>query len=111
MRTPREPVEVAGQAIRPGRVLYLLVGSANRDPERFAEPDRFDIARTPNPHLSFGAGIYHCLGATLARAEGVAVLSGLLARTREITLAGEPRRRPRFNFRTYDEVPLHVLPS
>jgi cytochrome P450 len=111
MRSPLEPVQVGGRNIRPGRVLYLLVGSANRDPEQFADPDRFDIGRAPNPHLSFGAGVYRCVGAALARAEGVAVFDRLLATTRGIEFAGEPVRRPRFNFRTYDSVPLHVRPA
>ncbi|MFE9655852.1 cytochrome P450 [Micromonospora sp. NPDC006431] len=108
MRSPVEPVEVAGRTVRPGRVLYLLVGSANRDPEQFGEPDRFDVGRRPNQHLSFGAGVYHCLGAALARAEGVAVFDRLLRRTSAIEFDGEPARRPRFNFRTYDHVPLAV---
>ncbi|MCI4066444.1 cytochrome P450 [Micromonospora sp. R77] len=111
MRSPLEPIQVGGRNIRPGRVLYLLVGSANRDPEQFTDPDRFDIGRTPNPHLSFGAGVYRCVGAALARAEGVAVFDRLLATTRDIGFAGEPVRRPRFNFRTYDRVPLHVRPA
>jgi len=111
MRSPTEPVEVAGQVVRPGRVLFLLVGSANRDATAFDRPDEFDIGRSPNPHLSFGAGMYHCLGAALARAEGAAMLDRLLTRTREVVLAGEPVRRPRFNFRTYDRVPVRVRPA
>ncbi|MEU7620170.1 cytochrome P450 [Micromonospora rifamycinica] len=111
MRSPLEPVEVAGRVVRPGRVLYLLVGSANRDPGQFPEPDRFDVGRRPNQHLSFGAGVYHCLGAALARAEGVAVFDRLLRRTSAIEFDGEPERRPRFNFRTYDQVPLVVRPA
>ncbi|MEV6798326.1 cytochrome P450 [Micromonospora rifamycinica] len=111
MRSPLEPVEVAGRVVRPGRVLYLLVGSANRDPGQFPEPDRFDVGRRPNQHLSFGAGVYHCLGAALARAEGVAVFDRLLRRTSAIEFDGEPERRPRFNFRTYDRVPLVVRPA
>ena len=110
MRSPLEPVVVAGRTVRPGRVLYLLLGSANRDPEQFADPDRFDVGRTGNQHVSFGAGIYHCLGAALARAEGVAVFERLIAATGAIEFAGEPVRRPRFNFRTYDSVPLRVRP-
>jgi cytochrome P450 len=111
MRSPTEAMDVAGQVIRPGRVLFLLIGSANRDEATFAGPDRFDVGRTPNPHLSFGAGVYHCLGAALARAEGVAVFDRLLARVAHFELAGEPVRRPRFNFRTYDRVPLRLRPA
>lgn len=110
MRSPLESVEVAGQVVRPGRVLFLLIGSANRDGETFTDPDRFDVGRDPNPHLSFGAGIYHCVGAALARAEGVAVLDRMLARISSFELAGPPERRPRFNFRTFDRVPLALRP-
>ncbi|HCT80071.1 MAG TPA: cytochrome P450 [Micromonosporaceae bacterium] len=110
MRSPLETMEVAGQVVRPGRVLFLLIGSANRDGEGFADPDRFDVGRDPNPHLSFGAGIYHCVGAALARAEGAAVLDRLLARVADFELAGPPERRPRFNFRTFDRVPLLLRP-
>ncbi|MGH3728033.1 MAG: cytochrome P450 [Micromonosporaceae bacterium] len=111
MRSPLEPFEFGGRTMRPGRVLFLLLGSANRDPARFDEPDRFDIGRAPNPHLSFGSGIYHCIGAALARAEGHAVLHGLISRCGTIELAAEPVRRPRFNFRTYDRLPLTIRPA
>jgi cytochrome P450 len=108
MRSPVEPITVAGRAIRPGRVLYLLLGAANRDPRRFTDPDRFDLGRDPNPHVSFGAGAYHCLGAALARAEGAGVLRRLLRHCAVLESAGEPRRGTRFNFRTYEHVPVAV---
>lgn len=111
MRSPLEPMEVAGQAVRPGRVLFLLIGSANRDGQSFADPDRFDVGRASNPHLSFGSGVYHCVGAALARAEGMAVLDRLLARVADFELAGPPERRLRFNFRTFDRVPLRLRPT
>ncbi|WP_020519207.1 cytochrome P450 [Catelliglobosispora koreensis] len=111
MRSPLESIDVAGQTVRPGRVLFLLVGSANRDSERFADPDHFDIGRDPNPHLSFGAGSYKCVGAALARAEGAAVLDRLLARVADFEPAAAPQRRPRFNFRTYERVPVRLTPA
>ena len=64
-----EPVEVAGLPLRPGDRIGLLLGSANRDADRFTEPARFDVARSPNPHVAFGAGIHACVGAPLARLE------------------------------------------
>jgi cytochrome P450 len=108
MRSPLETMEVAGQSVRPGRVLFLLIGSANRDGETFTDPDVFDVGRDPNPHLSFGAGIYHCVGAALARAEGTAVFDRLLTRLAHFEPASAPVRRPRFNFRTFDSVPLRL---
>jgi cytochrome P450 len=62
--------ELEGVALAPDQSVVALLGAANRDPERFADPDRFDVGRADNHPLSFGLGIHHCLGAPLARAEG-----------------------------------------
>jgi len=62
-----------------GDVVWLLTAAAGRDPARFKDPSRFDIGRSPNPHLAFGHGLHHCLGAPLARLEARAVLTRLLA--------------------------------
>ena len=69
-----EDVEYAGLRLRKGEKIGLLLGAANRDPERFPRPDQFDGARDPNPHLAFGAGIHFCVGAPLARLEMSAAL-------------------------------------
>src|SRR5262249_12120914 len=62
-----QELELGGKMIRPlDRILWYIT-AANRDPEQFPTPDQFDITRDPNPHIAFGAGIHHCLGATLAR--------------------------------------------
>ncbi|HVL59262.1 MAG TPA: cytochrome P450, partial [Burkholderiaceae bacterium] len=76
-----EPYPV-GDVVIPGggETIYFLVGAANRDPEAFAQPDRLDVGRSPNPHLGFGAGIHYCVGAPLARLEGQIALERLLAR-------------------------------
>src|SRR5579872_4490262 len=60
---------LCGQTIPSGSVVIPVVGSANHDSQVFAEPDRFDIGRAPNPHLAFGHGAHFCLGASLARLE------------------------------------------
>jgi cytochrome P450 len=111
MRAVVEPLQVGGQLVRRGRVLFLLVGSGNRDEAEFEQPDRLDIGRDPNTHLSFGAGVYKCLGANLARAEGAVLINRLLDLCGELDLAGEPVRRPRFNFRCFDRIPLAVRPA
>lgn len=79
LRIAKAPVEVAGRTIAPGSFVALVLGAANRDPEVFADPHRLDLRRSPNPHLSFGAGAHYCLGAALARMEGRIALPALLS--------------------------------
>jgi cytochrome P450 len=79
-RIARADLKVRGQTIRQGDLLYLSLGAANRDPEVFIEPDRFDIGRADNRHLAFGAGPHLCLGMTLARRELEVSLGRLMQR-------------------------------
>jgi cytochrome P450 len=87
-----DEIELRGRRIAPGCLVLLVQASANRDPERFPDPDRFDVARHPNPHLGFGYGLHHCLGGPLARLETSIALSRLIARRPGMALAGEPPR-------------------
>jgi cytochrome P450 len=103
-------VEVGGRTLQEGRVLILLLASANHDERQYPEPGRLDVGRRPNPHFSFGGGIHHCLGVQLARAQGAIVLERLLARCGAIELAGEPVLRPHPNLRGYASVPVAVRP-
>ncbi|MET0716117.1 MAG: cytochrome P450, partial [Mycetocola sp.] len=73
-------VEYYGTTVPAGSAMLLLMGSANRDERRFAEPDRFDVRRKDLPHITFGFGIHFCLGASLARIEGRLVLDEVLNR-------------------------------
>ena len=107
-RTASEDVEVGGQRVAAGEVVGLLLGSANRDPAAFAEPDRLDIARKPNNHVGFGAGIHYCLGAPLARVELQEALTRLLRRFPGLALAEEPEPRPTFQFRGYRSLRVTV---
>jgi cytochrome P450 PksS len=75
-----EAVEMHGQVIAPRSVCLLALGAANRDESVFPDPDRLDLARTPNRHLGFGMGLHYCLGAPLARLEAHIALPALLAR-------------------------------
>ena len=68
-RVTAQPIELHGTVIPEGARVHMLFAAANRDETVFADPDRFDIERAPNPHLGFGFGIHHCLGASLARTE------------------------------------------
>lgn len=111
LRLVREPIELAGRMLRPGRVIALLLGSANRDGSQFAEPDRVDIGRTPNQHMSFGGGHHRCIGAAIARAEAAAVFCGLARRFAKLEPAGPAQRQLRPGFRTYDLLPLAAVPA
>ena len=94
--------EVAGTAMAPGDRVALVYPAANRDPRVFDEPDRFDIARDPNPHLAFGHGTHFCLGANMARVELRLLFAELARRVTDLAAVTEPdvepnifaRRRP-----------------
>ncbi len=79
-------LELGGQQILEGDTVMLLTGAANHDPEQFATPEKLDITRQNNKYLSFGAGIHHCLGSSLAKAEGRIALSTLLTRLPNLKL-------------------------
>lgn len=84
---PTEDIEIAGVTIGKGETVMPLLGSANRDPRQFDNPNTFNIARTPNRHLGFSQGIHYCLGAPLARLETKAALTTLIERKPNLRLA------------------------
>lgn len=88
-RVALEAAEVAGEAVDAGQLVLVLQGAANRDPARFADPDRLDIGRVDNGPISFGGGAHHCLGAPLARMEGEIVFASLARRFAAIELTAE----------------------
>lgn len=88
-RTATRDVALCGETIRAGEKVTLWYPSANRDERVFADPFRFDVRRSPNPHLAFGHGVHHCLGASLARTEIAIVLEALLERKLRLALDGE----------------------
>jgi cytochrome P450 len=87
-RTATADVELGGRKIRAGQKAVLYYGSANRDASVFPEPDRFDVARSPNLHLAFGGGQHFCLGAHIARVEIEAMLREIFNRLPDIEPAG-----------------------
>ena len=93
-----DDLEFAGVNLRKGEKIGLLLGAANRDPERFPNPDVFDRARAANAHVSFGAGIHFCVGAPLARLELAVTLPILFARLPDLRLIEPPRYRDSFHF-------------
>jgi len=94
-----EDVEIGGKVIKKGDEIVAVLAAANRDPERFSDPDRIDITRKDGAHIAFGAGIHHCLGATMGRVEARIGYETLLRRFPGIKLAEEPEWKSSFVFR------------
>jgi cytochrome P450 len=89
VRLVQTDVEIGGQTLRKGDRVWILLGAANRDPDRFVDPDRLLLDRADNRHLAFGYGIHFCLGAALARLEGTLAIGALTRRFRNLQLATE----------------------
>jgi len=105
-RTATEDVEIGGITVPEGQKIAALLGSANRDPAVFADPDNLDVGRADNPHISFGAGVHFCIGAPLARVELQASFGALLGRTSRLELGRPAQRRPEFVIRGLRELPV-----
>ncbi|MEU6667137.1 cytochrome P450 [Streptomyces sp. NPDC046727] len=103
-----EDIEIDGTTIPRGTEIAMLFGSANHDPEVFADPGRLDLTRADNPHISFSAGIHYCIGAPLARMELAASMTALLRRAPTLSLAAEPVRKPNFVIRGLEELSVQV---
>jgi cytochrome P450 len=92
-RIAPEDTVLCGQLIERGQAVTAVIAAANRDPERFADPDRLDLTRRDNRHLAFGWGSHFCFGAPLARIESEIAFQALLTRLPELELVGGPFRR------------------
>ncbi|WP_372499673.1 cytochrome P450 family protein [Streptomyces spororaveus] len=90
-RFATEPLTLGGMPIEAGDPVLVVLAAADRDPERFADPDTLDLSRTDNQHLGYGHGIHYCLGAPLARLEGQTALATLLTRLPDLELAVPPQ--------------------
>lgn len=104
-------VVIDGIEIPVGSRVALVLAAANRDPRRWPEPARFDIARGDTGHLSFGGGIHFCIGAPLARLELETTLTELIRSEAAIELDGPPVRRRTFQFRGFEHLRIRVRPS
>ena len=101
--------DLRGTKIAAGERVFLVIGSANRDPAKFTDPDRFDISRQPNPHIAFGKGIHTCIGAMLARIELRVAVARLFERLPNLRLADAgftPEWNPSVASRSMKELPL-----
>ncbi len=106
-RIASQDVEMRDKVLRKGDRLRWFISSANRDPEAFDDPTTFDITRHPNPHVAFGSGTHHCLGATLARVEGQEVFKALTERFGTLELETEELEyQPSITFRSLKSLPI-----
>ncbi len=108
-RIASEDVEMRGKHIQKDDRIRWFMSSANRDPNKFENPDKMDITRWPNPHVAFGSGIHHCLGATIARVEGQEVFSALADRYPNLELkTHEMEYQPSITFRSIKSMPVSL---
>jgi len=108
-RGARADAVIGGEHIAAGEPMMLLVGAANRDPARFPDPDRLDVARPDVKMLSFGGGIHFCLGAMLARTEAQIAIGSLLARVSRLELATDDLEwRPHITLRGLSSLPVRI---
>ena len=108
-RIAAEDVEMRGKHIKKDDRLRWFMSSANRDPNKFENPDTMDITRWPNPHVAFGSGIHHCLGATIARVEGQEVFRELADRYPNLELkTHDMEYQPSITFRSIKSMPVSL---
>ena len=101
-----EDHELRGRTIRAGERVYLVLCGANRDPERFADPDTVDLARSRATHIAFGRGVHACIGAQLARIETRIAVGTLLRRLPGLRVEGEPEYLPTIASRAQTSLPV-----
>jgi pimeloyl-[acyl-carrier protein] synthase len=106
-RIASQDVEMHGKLLRQNDRIRWFISSANRDPKTFAEPSTFNISRYPNPHVAFGSGIHHCLGATIARLEGQEAFKAMAERFPHLQLETETLEyQPSITFRSLKSLPV-----
>ncbi|WP_315797808.1 cytochrome P450 [Bradyrhizobium sp. SZCCHNRI3043] len=110
-RTTTRDVELGGVTIPEGEKVLMFLGSANRDPRRWEQPDAYDVTRKVSGHVGFGSGIHMCVGQLVARLEGEAVLTALARKVGSITMSGEPKRRYNNTLRGLESLPVTFTPA
>lgn len=108
LRTAVEDFELSGTTIKSGDTVAVFYPSANRDERVFADPYRFDITRSPNPHITFGFGAHFCLGTNLARAELKASIKALIPHLHRIEIFGERTRLEQTHVMGYSHLPMRL---
>lgn len=110
-RTTTRKVEIGGVSIDEDEKIYISCGAANRDPRRWENPDKFDIARKTTGHVGFGAGIHGCVGQMIARLEVEMMLTAMVERVRTIEIAGKPERLIHNTLRALTKLPVTMTRS
>ena len=105
-RTTTKDVDIGGYGVGEGEKILMFLGAANRDPRRWADPDRYDITRKTSGHVGFGSGIHMCVGQLVARLEGEAMLAALARKVAAIEITGPVKRRYNNTLRGLESLPL-----
>ncbi|SHN43272.1 cytochrome P450 [Cryptosporangium aurantiacum] len=108
-RTATRDMRIGDTVVPEGHKILMFLGAANRDPRRWADPDRFDLGRDPSAHVGFGMGIHQCVGQHVARLEAEAVLTALAARVSRIELTGPPVRHHNNTLRAFAALPARLI--
>jgi cytochrome P450 len=103
-----QDTEIGGRQVRHGDSALVVLGAANRDPAVFAEPDRLDLTRQPNPHLQFGYGQHSCGGMSLARLEMRLTFATLAGRAHSLTVMGDPEWKGTVSSRGLTKLPVSL---
>jgi cytochrome P450 len=110
-RTATTDVTIAGTIVPEGSKVLMFLGSANRDPARWTDPDRFDLTRDPSGHVGFGMGIHQCVGQHIARLEAEVLLTALVRRVDRIEPDGDPRRHLNNTLCSWASLPVRIHPA
>jgi hypothetical protein len=108
-RTTTRAVDIGGFEIPQDAKVLLFLASANRDPRRWDDPERFDVNRRAAGHVAFGAGIHLCVGQMLARLEAEMIVTALAARIERIDIVGQPRRKLSNSLRQFGSLPVQLI--
>jgi cytochrome P450 len=109
-RTANQDTTVSGVAIAEGTKILCVLGSANLDPEKWPNPEMFDIHRRPTGHVAFGTGVHGCVGQSVARQEAEAVLGAIAEKVEAIELTGAPVWRPNNAIHGFETLPVRFIP-
>uniref|UniRef100_UPI003F8D8F8C Cytochrome P450 n=1 Tax=Rhodopseudomonas palustris (strain HaA2) TaxID=316058 RepID=UPI003F8D8F8C len=110
-RTTTREVELGGAVIGEGEKVLMFLGSANRDPRRWSDPDLYDITRKTSGHVGFGSGVHMCVGQLVARLEGEVMLSALARKVAAIDIDGPVKRRFNNTLRGLESLPVKLTPA